>query len=104
MCDVIKRIRRIAGKDECGKFTFQQGQLLRSDQLIDVAPLDCLHCLAFRQVMPNGTMLHEMIHAAKPQRVEHDGDPRSVFSENVGGRDQLPAHHAEALATSFFAR
>ena len=49
-----------------------------------------------------GTLIHEMVHAAKPVRIEHDTDKRSVFSEETGGRDFLPAHHAESIAGSYF--
>ena len=50
-----------------------------------------------------GTILHEIIHAARPERVEHDKDGSSVFSENIGGRTQLPLKHAESIAHAFFA-
>jgi hypothetical protein len=50
----------------------------------------------------HGTMLHEVIHAARPERVGHDTDGSSVFSENIGGRTQLPLRHAESIAHSFF--
>ena len=50
-----------------------------------------------------GTLLHEMIHAARPEKVEHDDkDPLSVFSEALDGRTTLPAKHADSLANSAF--
>ena len=49
-----------------------------------------------------GTILHEMIHACRPEKREHDGDPASVFSENIGGRSKLPPEHAEGIAHAFF--
>lgn len=49
------------------------------------------------------TMLHEMIHAAKPIFLEHDKDPNSVFSEALDSK-VLPNVHAKSLADSFFAR
>jgi hypothetical protein len=48
-----------------------------------------------------GTLLHEMIHAAKAIKIGHDGDPRSVFSEEQA-RTFLPAQHAESVANAFF--
>lgn len=50
-----------------------------------------------------GTMLHEMIHASRLEKREHDLDPSSVFSENIGARSRLTLEHAEALAHAFFA-
>lgn len=49
----------------------------------------------------HGTLLHEMIHAAKPEFLQHDGDAASVFAEGVA-RTQLPAKHAESIANAFF--
>lgn len=49
----------------------------------------------------SGTLLHEMIHAARPVRVVHDGETRSVFSES-SGRSLLPSQHAESIANAFF--
>jgi hypothetical protein len=52
----------------------------------------------------DGTLLHEMIHAAYPQpKFDHDGDRRSIFSESVSGRDRLPDVHAAQLAAAYFA-
>lgn len=48
-----------------------------------------------------GTLLHEMIHAAKAVSITHDADARSVFSES-SGRTILPPQHAESLANAFF--
>ena len=48
-----------------------------------------------------GTLLHEMIHAAKVVSVAHDGSAQSVFSES-SGRTILPPQHAESLANAFF--
>jgi hypothetical protein len=48
-----------------------------------------------------GTLLHEMIHAAKAVSIPHDADARSVFSES-SGRTILPTQHAESLANAFF--
>jgi hypothetical protein len=54
----------------------------------------------------SGTLLHEMIHAAKPEKsdsTEHDeGNPRSVFSTASDGRDQLPDKYAERLSRAYF--
>ena len=64
-------------------------------------PKFCL--INVRKANPDqGTILHEIIHAARPEKREHDGDPTSVFSENIGGRSTLPPEHAEALAHAFF--
>ena len=53
----------------------------------------------------NGTLLHEMIHAAyKEPKFDHDSDARSVFSEATDGRDRLPGNHAAKLADAYFAR
>ena len=52
-----------------------------------------------------GTLLHEMVHAARPEMVAPDGDNASVFSES-GSRSasQLPEKHAESIVTSFFGK
>ncbi len=52
-----------------------------------------------------GTLLHEMVHAARPEMVAPDADNASVFSES-GSRSatQLPERHAESILTSFFGR
>lgn len=52
-----------------------------------------------------GTLLHEMVHAARPEMVAPDADINSVFSE-AGNRSatELPERHAESIATSFFGR
>jgi len=52
-----------------------------------------------------GTLLHEMVHAAKPEMIAPDADINSVFSE-AGNRSatELPEKHAESIATSFFGR
>jgi hypothetical protein len=64
-------------------------------------PKFCL--INVRKANPDqGTILHEMIHACRPERREHDGDPTSVFSENIGGRSKLPSEHAEGIAHAFF--
>ncbi len=64
-------------------------------------PKFCL--INVRKANPDqGTMLHEMIHASRPEKREHDADPTSVFSENLGGRTKLPPEHAEAVAHAFF--
>jgi hypothetical protein len=50
-----------------------------------------------------GTLLHEMIHAARPEFVDHDKkDKTSVFSEEEEGRDHLPANHAESIANAYY--
>jgi hypothetical protein len=50
-----------------------------------------------------GTLLHEMIHAAKPFFVQHDdNDPQSVYSETKA-RTFLPGKHAESIADAFYA-
>ena len=50
-----------------------------------------------------GTVLHEMIHAAGFSFAQHDNqNPTSVFSENIGGRSVLRDVHANGLAGSFF--
>jgi hypothetical protein len=49
----------------------------------------------------HGTLLHEMIHAAKPEFLQHDPDATSVFAEATS-RTQLPAKHAESIANAFF--
>jgi hypothetical protein len=52
-----------------------------------------------------GTLLHEIVHAAYPMpKLDHDRDPRSVFSEAGSGRDVLPADHAAQIARAYFAR
>jgi hypothetical protein len=64
-------------------------------------PKFCL--INVRKANPDqGTLLHEIIHAARPGKRQHDLDPSSVFSENIGGRTKLPADHAEAIAHAFF--
>ncbi len=64
-------------------------------------PKFCL--INVRKANPDqGTILHEIIHAARPEIRQHDRDPASVFSENIGGRTTLPREHAEALALAFF--
>lgn len=64
-------------------------------------PKFCL--INVRKANPDqGTILHEIIHASRPEKREHDGDPLSVFSENIGGRVKLPPEHAEAVAHAFF--
>lgn len=50
----------------------------------------------------NGTLLHEMIHAAGVP-LPHDKDARSVFAEASVPRDKLQPEHAAKLAGSFFA-
>lgn len=52
-----------------------------------------------------GTLLHEMVHAARPEMVAPDAGINSVFSE-AGNRSatELPERHAESVATSFFGR
>ena len=52
-----------------------------------------------------GTLLHEMVHAARPEMVAPDADINSVFSE-AGNRSatELPERHAESIVTSFFGR
>ena len=52
-----------------------------------------------------GTLLHEMVHAARPEMVAPDVDLNSVFSE-AGNRSatELPERHAESIVTSFFGR
>ena len=52
-----------------------------------------------------GTLLHEMVHAARPEMVAPDVDIKSVFSE-AGNRSatELPERHAESIVTSFFGR
>jgi peptidoglycan hydrolase-like protein with peptidoglycan-binding domain len=52
-----------------------------------------------------GTLLHEMVHAAKPEKVLPDADINSVFSEaDNRNATQLPEKHAESIATSFFGK
>lgn len=64
-------------------------------------PKFCL--INVRKANPDqGTLLHEILHAARPEKQEHDADPTSVFSENIGGRSKLPPAHAEAVAHAFF--
>ncbi|MBI3409429.1 MAG: hypothetical protein HY040_13895 [Planctomycetes bacterium] len=63
-------------------------------------PKFCL--INVRKANPDqGTLLHEMVHAAKVEKVEHDTDPRSVYSEEQS-RTILPSKHAESLANAFF--
>ena len=51
-----------------------------------------------------GTLLHEMIHAAKPFFVDHDtNDSTSVFFAGTA-RTQLPAKHATSIADAFFSK
>jgi len=52
-----------------------------------------------------GTLLHEMVHAARPEMVPPDAALNSVFSE-AGNRSatELPERHAESIAASFFGR
>lgn len=52
-----------------------------------------------------GTLLHEMVHAARPEMVAPDANINSVFSE-AGNRSatELPERHAESIATSFFGK
>jgi hypothetical protein len=50
----------------------------------------------------HGTLLHEMIHASKPVRIEHDDDAKSVFTDKKTFRTFLPAEHATSLANGFF--
>jgi hypothetical protein len=64
-------------------------------------PKFCL--INVRKANPDqGTLLHEIIHASRPEKREHDSDPASVFSENIGGRSKLLPEHAEAVAHAFF--
>jgi hypothetical protein len=64
-------------------------------------PKFCL--INVRKANPDqGTLLHEIIHASRPEKRDHDQDPLSVFSENIGGRARLPVDHAEAMAHAFF--
>jgi len=52
-----------------------------------------------------GTLLHEMVHAARPEMVAPDADIKSVFSEAANrSATELPEKHAESIATSFFGR
>jgi len=52
-----------------------------------------------------GTLLHEMVHAAKPEMVAPDTDISSVFSESDNrSATHLPEKHAESFATSFFGK
>lgn len=52
-----------------------------------------------------GTLLHEMVHAARPEMVAPDADLKSVFSEaDNRSATELPERHAESIATSFFGR
>jgi hypothetical protein len=52
-----------------------------------------------------GTLLHEMVHAAKPERVAPDADLKSVFSEaDNRSATELPEKHAESIVTSFFGK
>jgi hypothetical protein len=48
-----------------------------------------------------GTLLHEMIHAAKAVVIAHDRNLLSVFSEEQA-RTFLPGNHAESIADAFF--
>jgi hypothetical protein len=49
-----------------------------------------------------GTLLHEMIHAAKPIFVDHDNDdPTSVFAAGTA-RDHLPTKHATSIVNAFY--
>ena len=68
----------------------------------DGFPKFCL--INVRKANPDqATVLHEMIHAARPEFVIHDqDDPTSVFSGEVG-RNHLPLKHAESIAHSYFA-
>jgi hypothetical protein len=64
-------------------------------------PKFCL--INVKKINPDsGTLLHEMIHAALPIRIEHDTDQSSVFAEGKA-RSMLPAKHAKSLAGSYFA-
>lgn len=64
-------------------------------------PKFCL--INVRKANPDqGTVLHEMIHASRPQKMDHDTDGTSVFSENIGGRTRLPAEHADRVARAFY--
>ena len=52
-----------------------------------------------------GTLLHEMVHAAKPERVPPDVGTTSVYSEAFDrSATELPERHAESIVTSFFGR
>jgi len=52
-----------------------------------------------------GTLLHEMVHAARPEMVAPDPDINSVFSEaDNRSATELPEKHAESIVTSFFGR
>ncbi len=52
-----------------------------------------------------GTLLHEMVHAARPEMVAPDADIKSVFSEAADrNATELPEKHAESIVTSFFGR
>jgi hypothetical protein len=52
-----------------------------------------------------GTLLHEMVHAARPEMVAPDADLKSVFSEaDNRNATELPEKHAESIVTSFFGR
>jgi len=52
-----------------------------------------------------GTLLHEMVHAARPEKVNPDTDLNSVYSEaDNRSAIELPEKHAESIATSFFGK
>ncbi len=57
----------------------------------------------------NTTLLHEMIHAAYPARIKHDGEAHSVFFDHSALRPgsieqrMLKEEHARQLGKSFFA-
>ena len=52
-----------------------------------------------------GTLLHEMVHAAKNERVPPDTGSKSVYSEDDNrNATELPERHAESVASSFYGR
>ena len=52
-----------------------------------------------------GTLLHELVHAAKPTMVAPDVNINSVFSHaDNRNATELPETHAESIVTSFFGR
>ena len=52
-----------------------------------------------------GTLLHEIVHAARAEMVAPDTDIKSVYS-HAGNRNatELPEQHAESIFTSFFGK
>lgn len=52
-----------------------------------------------------GTLLHEIVHAARPEMVVADVGTTSVFSHaDNRSATELPERHAESILTSFFGR